>query len=688
MKISYLTGCVGASVLLSACCFLQEPTSIKSKEPASVLTKAPPLMSADFSYMNMAVDPKEDFFQFVNGKWIADNPIPDSESRWGSFNEVSDRNNDVIRTLLEEASASTVHPKGSAKQMIGDYYYAIMDNKTRNSAKTVPIQKQVDKINAASKADLATLLADFHMNGLGGVFGMYVDQDLVDNSKYVVKIGQGGQGLPDKDYYFKDDEKSVETRAAYLEHLEKMFALVGSKQASKKATSIMALEKEFASASMNRLERRDIEAQNNEMTLAELKAICPSFDWDVYFANMGIPVFDTIIVGQPAYFEKFESILAKGDYNAFKDYLHWNVLNKTASMLSADLETQNFAFYATYMRGAKEMKPDWKRAVGVMNWTMGEPLGRAFVETNFSPESKARVNEMVDNLGAALKERIAQLDWMSPETKEQAYLKLGSFMRKLGYPDTWKDMSSVTITRASIIDNWMAISRFNKNENIAKLGKPIDRTEWGMPAHIVNAYYNPAMNEIVFPAGIMQPPFFDPNAEDAVNYARMGAVIGHEMIHGFDDQGAKFDHEGKFRNWWTEEDMSLFEERTTRLADQYDQYEVLEGVHVNGKLTLGENIADFGGLTMAYYAYQKSLEGKSRAKINSYTPEQRFFISFGQVWKGTATDAFLRQQVATDPHSPVEFRVNGTLSNMPEFFEAFEVQNGNAMRNTNPIVIW
>jgi len=673
------------SKLISACAFSALTFGLSSCDQPK-----PEMKSADFNYMDTTIDPSVDFYQYANGQWLKDNPVPESESRWGSFNEVSDRNNDIIRTMLNEASAKTDHPKGSAKQLIGDYYAAVMDSTGRDAAGIKPMLPVWNELMNVDKAGLATLIAKHHKNGIGSMFSSYVYQDLKNNEKMVVYTGQTGQGLPDKDYYFKEDEKSIETRAEYVKHVAKMHELIGEspEKAAATANKIMAIETRLAGVSMNRLERRDIQASYNKMSYADFKATCSNFDWDTYFNAIGLPALDTIIVSQPAYFVGLNSALTELSMDDWKTYLGWGMLNTLASKLSTDLETQDFNFYSAYLRGAKEMKPRWKRAVNGMNSKMGDALGKAFVEENFSPESKARVNTMVDNLGAALKERLAGLTWMSEETKEQAYAKLASFTRKLGYPDTWKDLSALEISRASFLENWMAVNRFEFAENIGKFGQPIDKTEWGMPAHIVNAYYNPTWNEIVFPAGIMQPPFFDPNAEDAVNYARMGAVIGHEMIHGFDDQGAQFDSEGTFKNWWTEDDKAKFEAQTSALSDQYDGYEVIEGVNVNGKLTLGENIADFGGLTVAYYAYQKSLEGKEKTVINGFTPEQRFFISFGQIWKGNATDAFLRQQVATDPHSPTMFRVNGTLSNMPEFFEAFDVKEGSAMRNENLVTIW
>ncbi|TXC85132.1 M13 family metallopeptidase [Luteibaculum oceani] len=644
--------------------------------------KSEKLSSVDWNGMDTTVSPKEDFYRFANGNWMKNNPVPESESRWGSFNEVKDRNNDIIKEILNEASKNDTAEKGSATQLVGDYYYCIMDKEKRAVDGIAPIQSQLDKIDGLTKENLETFLADFHKTVGSTPFGFSIFEDLKDNEVYAVYLGQHGLGLPDKEYYFKQDEKSVETRAKYVEHVDKMFALanVNSKDAGKK---ILAIETELAGDMMNRVEQRDISKLYNKMAYADIKKQWNNFNWDKYFSAIGVTDFDSVIVMQPKYMAKFNKAIKNMPLSDWKLYFKWELINAMASTLTPEMEQQNFAFYSQYMRGAKEMKEDWKRAIDAMTSSVGDVMGKAFVEKAFSPEAKEKINALVDNLQAALGERLEQLEWMSDSTKLQAKEKMASFTRKLGYPDEWKDMSSLNISRESYAANKMAVNQWQFKDMLDKYGKPVDKTEWGMPAHMVNAYYNPIQNEIVFPAGIMQPPFFDPNAEDAVNYARIGAVIGHEMIHGFDDQGARFDATGLFKNWWTKEDLEKFKAQTGILVEQYNQYTPIEGndeVKVNGELTLGENIADFGGLTIAYYAFQKSLEGKKEEEINGFTPEQRFFIAFGQIWKGNARDEYLRTQVQTDPHSPTEFRVNGTLSNMPEFFAAFNVEEGDPMR--------
>ena len=672
MKHKVLAGLVG-SALLVGCQMPQE------KGPKSL----------DFSAMDTSVAPGDDFFLYANGTWLKENPVPSTDSRWGSFNELQEENNKKIKALLKEASEGTFE-KGSAMQHIGDFYLSFMDSTGRDAASYAPVAGLLEEVEAlTSLDDLTAIVSRHHTIGFGPLFGSSVYQDLRNNTEYAVYVGQAGFGLPDKDYYFKTDEKSVETRAEYVKYVDGMFALFGREKEGV-GERILEIETKFSEKAKNRVEQRNIQASYNKMSVADLQQACPAVQWQTYFAAIGLPEIDTVIVGNPAYMEALPTVLNEIGIEGLKELLVWELMNSSAGKLSGELVKANFDFYSTYMRGTKEMKPFWKRAISAMNFTMGESLGRAFVEKHYPEESKQKVNEMVTNLTAALKVRLEGLEWMSDTTKQNAFEKMESFTRKLGYPDEWKDLSSINITKESYFNNWMEVAKFNHKENIDKYGKAIDKKEWGMPAHIVNAYYNPLQNEIVFPAGIMQPPFFDPEVEDVVNYARMGAVIGHEMIHGFDDQGAQFNSEGSFQKWWTDSDYEMFQERTTKLEEQFNDYSVLPDLHVNGKLTLGENIADFGGLTIAYYAFKKSMEGKQAEEINGFTPEQRFFISFGQIWKCNYTDESLRQLVQTDPHSPTMWRVKGTLANMPEFFEAFDIEEGEPMRNSGEdlVTIW
>lgn len=647
------------------------------------------LKSIDVAYMNTTVSPQEDFYRFANGQWLKDNPVPDSEARWGSFNEVKDRNDSIIKGIIKNASEKTDWEKGSPNQLIGDYYSAILDKEGRDNAGTGVLEEIFAEIDGATLETLPAILAKHNQHGIGGLFGFSIFEDLKENTKYSIYFGQTGFGLPDKDYYFNEDEKSVETREEYKKHVTKMMELAGVENAQAAMEQAYNVEEWLASASMNATEQRNIPALYNKYSYADFTALCPSFNFTNFIEATGATTEETVIVMQPNYYRKLQEVLTN-HFDEVKTYLKWNATNSLASKLNSDLDQQNFAFYGKYLSGSKEQKEMWKRAIDDMTGNLGEVLGKAYVDVAFSDASKQKVNEMVDNLQAALKERLENLDWMSDSTKEKAMLKMASFNRKLGFPDKWKDFSKLDISRASYAKNWMSAQTFQFEEMIAKQGQPIDKDEWGMPAHMVNAYYSPLKNEIVFPAGIMQPPFFNPNAEDAVNYARMGAVIGHEMIHGFDDNGARFNHAGSMQNWWNDDDTTKFNARTKKLVEQYNTFQVIPDVHVNGELTLGENIADFGGLTIAYNAYQKSLEGKERDTIAGFNNNQRFFISFAQIWKGNATDEFLRKQVKTDPHSPTEFRVNGTLANMPEFFEAFDVKEGDAMRQGQDkiAVIW
>jgi putative endopeptidase len=569
----------------------------------------------------------------------------------------------------------------------------LSDTNNRTEQGISPIKAEWDKFESLNKAELHDLIANQHVYGISSFFGTSIFEDLDDNTKYRLYLGQTGLGLPDKEYYFKEDDKSVETREEYKKHLAKMLGLYGVENAEASAERVFAFETQLANASMNREEQRDISKMNNKYSFDGLKALVPSFNWEAYFKGIGadIQYLDTVVVMQPIFLENFEAILKTESVETLQAYLQWKLINKYSTNLSPALEAADFTFYGTFMNGTPEMKPFEKRMLDNTSSLLGEVLGKAYVEKAFSAEAKNEVSEMVDFMADVLKERLAKLEWMTDTTKQNALAKAGTFNKKLGFPDEWKDFSALNLTADNVVNNLMEISEYYHHEEVSKLGQPIDEKEWGMPAHMVNAYYSPIKNEIVFPAGILQPPFFNTGAEAAVNYARMGAVIGHEMIHGYDDNGARFDADGNFKNWWTDADIENFEARTKKLGDLFSSFSVGEDAPVNGQLTMGENIADLGGLTIAYYAYQRYLDksGK-RETINGFTPEQRFFLSFAQIWKGIATNEFLRKQVATDPHSPVKFRVNGTLSNMPEFFDAFNITEGSSMRQSEETIarIW
>ena len=635
----------------------------------------------NISYMDKTIDPKEDFFKYSCGNWLKNNPVPSSESTWGSFNEIQERNNDLLKNILEDA-AKTQSKKGSIYQIIGDFYYTAMDSVKIEKEGMSAIKGEFSKINAIKNTDeLIQQVAHLHSFGVSGMFSFYVYQDAKKSDQNIVYLGQGGLGLPDRDFYLKDDEKSKTIVTEYRKHLIEIFKLLGKNKemAEQSANVVISIETAMAKSSSTRVELRNIEKQYNKKTMEELKTMSSAINWDLYFSSNNVPKLAEVIVSQPDFIKGLDGLVKSVPLSDWKIYLEWHLIKETSGKLNDNFSKQGFYFYNTVLNGVKEMKPRWKNALSNVNAVIGEALGEAFVEKAFSPESKKRVNEYVDNITAAFSERIKGLDWMSDSTKQKALLKLNSFTRKLGYPDKWKDYSTMEINRSSYVMNYLMAQNFEFKENISKIGKAIDKSEWGMPPQKVNAYYNPMLNEIVFPAAIMQPPFFDPQADDAVNYGGIGSVIGHELTHGFDDQGSKFSGEGNMENWWTDSDVIKFKAKTTVLVNQFNSYTAIDSLNVNGELTLGENIADLGGLSIAYYAYQKSLVGKPREIIDGFTPEQRLFISWGQIWKNNIRPQALRQMVLTNPHSPGNFRVYGPLVNMVEFYDAFGVKKGNKM---------
>ena len=661
---------VSSMLVIAACSKKEVSTSGKSFSTISV------------DYLDQTIKPQDDFFLFSNGNWIKNNEIPASESRWGSFNELDRENKKKLTAILEDAK-SNQGPKGSQNQLLGAYYASFMNMERRNQLGTSGIKSELQRIDSIRRKDfIVNMIAENHKDGIGSAFSFGVGQDMKNVSMNAAYMGQGGIGLPNKDYYSAENKKEI--LAAYKVHITKTFMLLGqnAETAQKMGEEIVAFEKKLAESMMSPAEMRIPEKTYNKMSLRETMSHLGSFDLRQYFSVVGCQTPDTIIVSNPAYLKKVAELLEVEPLQVWKNYLKWNVLNHYAGNLNDQFVALNFDFYGKVLSGKKEQKPMTDKVIDeITNIEIGELLGKAFVERHFSKEAQARVNEMVDNLLAVFKERIEQLDWMSNTTKQEALKKLSSIGRKLGFPDKWEDYSSLNFSADDYLANVKEMNRYSVRKNFAELKKPVDKDKWGMPAHMVNAYYHPLLNEIAFPAGIMQAPFFDEKAEDAVNYGRIGMVIGHEFTHGFDDMGSKFAADGSFKNWWSEEDLHLFEEKTKVLGETFAAFCPMEGQCVNPDLTMGENIADLGGLTMAYYAYKRTAEFKANEIREGFTPAQRFFIAYAQLWKIKYTDEEMKNRIANDPHSPGMYRVNGPLKNCPEFFEAFNVKEGSKMRN-------
>lgn len=686
-----------AIVLLAACTpkpAITPAMTDASKTPAAPSNPAPVRYSQetiDLSYMDTKVRPQDDFFMFADGTWCANNPVPASESRWGSFNELDQQNKKILTMILETAQQNNAIA-GSQNQLLGDYYTSFTDMEQRNKANWTPLKTRLLVIQGIkSREDIARILAEQHKVGIHSLFGFGVGQDMKDVNKNAAYIGQGGLGLPNRDYYLQDNKKKE--REEYVLYIKKLFMMTGDQEAiaAKKADQVFRFEKRLADSMMAPAEMRIPEKTYNKMSFTAAKNLFRSFDFENYLKLVGSQSFDTIIVSQPAFLRQVNELIGELPMEDWVNYLSWKSINHYAGSLSDEWIQAKFKFYQGVLSGKTEMKPINERAIDELTGSpLGELLGKAFVEKSYSENAQKRVNEMVDNLLASFRDRIKGLDWMSEDTKKEALTKLNAIGRKLGYPDEWRDFSKLAISKTDYVANLDNCAIFEVKEEMGKLYKPVDRKEWGMPAHMVNAYYHPLLNEIAFPAGIMQPPFFNENAEDAVNYGRIGMVIGHEFTHGFDDMGSKFAADGSFTNWWTESDRKLFEERTKTLGQTFSGFCPIDGYCVNPDLTMGENIADLGGLTMAYYAYTRTAEFKSGDKRDGFTPAQRFFIAYAQLWKINYTKEELKNRITNDSHSPGMYRVNGPLMNCPEFFQAFDVKTGDKMRNDTPNVakIW
>ncbi len=635
----------------------------------------------DKSIFDASVRPQDDFYRHVNGGWIKAAEIPSDRPADGAFYKLRDEAEENLRKLIEE-TAKAENPAGSEAQKIADLYNSFMNEDRVEALGLEPLKDELAAIDAIDdRADLVRTLGSVARIGVGGPFAAFVMQDAKQSDRMIVYVNQAGLGLPDESYY--RDEKTAKIREEYVNHLQKTFELAGIADAADAAKRVMALETRLAASHLDRVKNRDRDLTYNKKTRAELEALTPGFDWNSYLDAMKVSkdAIDEVVVRQPDYLVGMTKALDEIPLEDWKLKLKWNLLRSSAPFLNKAMADENFRFYSQVLNGVPEQRPRWKRAVSAVEGSLGEAVGQLYVAKHFPPEAKARMKELVANLVEAYRESIQSLDWMSDETKAKALAKLDKFTPKIGYPDKWRDYSGLEIKADDLLGNTQRSDAFELDFNLAKLGKPVDRDEWHMTPQTVNAYYNPSMNEIVFPAAILQPPFFGLDSDDAVNYGGIGAVIGHEIGHGFDDQGSKSDGDGNLVNWWTESDRQEFEKRTGTLINQYSSFEPeqLPGEKVNGALTIGENIGDLGGLTIAYKAYLRSLDGKEAPVLDGLTGPQRFFVGYGQIWRAKFRDAALRQRLATDPHSPGEFRCNGPLSNFNEFYQAFEVKEGDKL---------
>ena len=646
----------------------------------------------DTKRMNASVSACTDFFEYANGTWLKETQIPASESRWGTFNILADNNNAMLREVLENAAKTKTAAPGSDTQLIGDFYASCMDEAAIEKAGAKPLEPYFKQINEIKSVDeLARQLALLHNAGISGLFNFGGGPDVKNSSMNIAGARQGGLSLPNRDYYVNDDPKSKEARAKFVEYMTNMFRLLGDSeaQAAGNAKTVLAIQTRFAQASLTPVELRNPDNSYNKIAVTAAQEVTPNFSWTTYMTTRGAPAVSEFNLAHPKFFREMNLMLREVPLEDWKIYLRWMATNTAAPALSKAFADENFNFYGRYLAGAKEQQPRWKRCVQAADANLGEALGQEYVKRAFTPAAKKRMDELIDNLLAAMKERINNLEWMGDETKAQAQRKLSTFKRKIGYPDILRGYKGLTVTRDSYAANILRSGQFQIKRNLADINTPVDRTRWLMTPPQVNAYYAGVFNEIVFPAGILQPPFFNFQADDAINYGAIGGVIGHEISHGFDDSGSRYDAEGNLKMWWTAEDRKKFEERAACVVNQFNAYEVQPNLNINGRLTLGENIGDLAGLTIAYDAFKKSLEGKPRpANIDGFTPEQRFFLGWAQVWAGKYSPEAEILQVKTNTHSLPRWRVNGPLSNMPQFAEAFGCKAGQPMVRTDACLIW
>lgn len=666
-KISTLALGIALSLGLASCASQQAPQSQVEVKKASGI---------ELENFDHQVRHQDDFYYSVNGKWLATTPIPADKSNYGAFSVLYEESQAALKQIIEEAAAKPNKAEGSVEQKIGDFYAAYMDSTLTDQLGIAPLKGQLaDIAQTASHADIAALMGKLLTDGSGIPFGFYVNNDAKNSSQYGVYLYQSGLTLPDRDYYLKDDPKFVANREAMREYVRKLMSAAGYPHADAAAANVANIELFIAQSQWSRVESRDANKAYNKMSLKELQQLMGGFDFDGFAKAAGLTgKTQDVIVRQPSYFEKLGAEFGKFPVSAWQDYLAFHLVDSYAGLLSQQFVDLHFDFHSKTLMGIQEQKPRWKRAVDGADQVIGELVGKEYVARHFQPEAKARMESMIKNLIKGFEVSIDELEWMTPETKKAAQEKLSKFTYKIGYPDKWKDYSNLEIKADDLVGNYQRYARFEYQDMLAKLGKPIDRSEWHMTPQTVNAYYNPVMNEIVFPAAILQPPFFNMEADDAVNYGGIGAVIGHEISHGFDDQGAKYDGDGNLRNWWTDKDREEFQKRGAQLSAQYSQFEALPGKFVNGDLTLGENIGDLGGLTVALRSYHLSLNGKEAPVMDGLTGDQRFFVGWSQVWRRNYRDEELGRRLLTDPHSPSHYRAMGTPRNVEGFYKAFDLK--------------
>jgi len=669
------TACVAVLALVMTACSGEESTATQDAAPADV-AKA---LGFDPAELDDGIKPGDDFFAYVNGKWIAENEIPADRSRYGAFDILRDKSDEDVKAIIEEASA-TENEEGSDQQRVGDLYLSFQDFETRNARGVSPLEPYLTQIDGlTSKDEVFAFFGVAARLGFNAPVGLFAYADAKNPGINTMYLSQGGIGLPEREYYFKDDAKSEALREQYKQLIADIHAMAGWELDAETIATIYGVEETIAQAHMTKEATRNFANNYTRYEQGELTNLVPDVAWDAFLGAFGLPEPGYLVSVTTPFFEQLGPILDEVALDDWKHYLRWQLLNSQASRLSRDLDNRNFEFYGKALRGSEEQRPDWKRAVGVVDAGLGELVGKVYVEKHFPPEAKARMDVLVANLVKAYQDSVKALDWMSEETKAEALDKLSKFEPKIGYPNNFRAYEGVTIARDDYFGNLMRIREADVERDISRHGGPVDRDEWGMNPQTVNAYYTPVLNQIVFPAAILQPPFFDLAADEAINYGAIGAVIGHEIGHGVDDQGSKFDGDGNIRNWWTDADRAEFEARTDALVGQYDSYYPFPDLHVNGTFTLGENIGDLGGISIALKAYQASLEGQEAPIIGGFSGTQRVFIGFGRVWRSKIRDEALRTQIATDPHSPGVYRANGSVRNVPEWYSAFQVSEGDGL---------